>query len=127
MEIPSIFLENIFWNRDIIKSISCHYLDQTKKIPDDLVDKLIGANEQCAALPILHLIYQSLYDLEIHSPPDRQTLESLNLAKAFNQIRKKVIMLDGPEVQGKGYTFFNGHTHFRALMGYGVGYYTYVT
>ena len=129
-EVPSIFLEYFFWDPNIIRALSSHYTDPTgqSRIPDDLIEHLIEARDFNAALQPLVLLAQSLFDLEIHSPPNAETLKSMNLAVTFNTIRKEVLMLKGPEDLGYGYEALHGYSHFRAIIGnYDACYYTYLT
>ncbi|KAL3428144.1 metallopeptidase [Phlyctema vagabunda] len=130
VEIPSILLEHLFEDPNIIRFISCHYEDPSKerKIPEEMIQQLIDGGESNAALPALWLVFQSLFDLKIHSPPKRQDMLDMDLAIEFNSIRRDIVMIEGPESQGEALDFVQGNTHFRAIMGnYDVGYYTYLT
>ena len=68
-EIPNVIaniFELLFWNRDIIKYLSSHYVN-TQKLPDAYYNKLMKIKNIDMAFNYKHLCFVSLYDYFIHN------------------------------------------------------------
>ncbi|MBI4063585.1 MAG: Zn-dependent oligopeptidase [Elusimicrobia bacterium] len=69
VEAPSQMLENWVWNKDVLKSLSGHYQDKTKKLPDDLLGRMIKAKNFDSGLRYLRQNFFGAVDLEYHTKP----------------------------------------------------------
>jgi metallopeptidase MepB len=124
-------MEQLFLHRDIIRMISSHFLSSDKGepdlIPDELLDGLLASKKVVDALGLLSLVFQSTYDLTIHSPPSHEAIQNMSLPETFNRLRRDIGLVPGPEEPGESMDTVHGHTRFRAIMGsYDSMYYTYL-
>ncbi|KAH8587442.1 metallopeptidase MepB [Bisporella sp. PMI_857] len=144
-EAPSQMLENWCWAPSVLKSLSRHYsflspeyLESWKaqsnadpqppeRIPDEIIESLVGAKHANGALFQLRVLHYSMLDMMIHEPASHEAIESLNISVLYNKLRKELMQLDGPEVDGKGFEW--GHaesTFFHVMADYDAGYYGYL-
>jgi thimet oligopeptidase len=65
-EIPALIMENLCWNKNILKLLSCHYVTK-KEISDETVDKLIKMKDINTGIYYKKHIMLSIYDQMIHS------------------------------------------------------------
>ncbi|KAL7942488.1 hypothetical protein V8C42DRAFT_331141 [Trichoderma barbatum] len=131
VEIPSIMLEYIFWNLHVVRMISGHYLteqdsEDEKKLPEDVIDRLIADQFAHTGLGNLSTLHFSLFDLLIHTPPDHEAICNMNLAAEFNRLRKEICLVQGPEDIGFEADYVHSFCRFRFPIGYDTGYYTYL-
>lgn len=66
IETPSLILEHICWEKDILRKISCHYKTQ-KHLPDDIIEKLVKMRDIDTGIQYKKRTMISLYDQLIHS------------------------------------------------------------
>ena len=145
-EVPSMMLENFFWQFHHIKDISFHYsrlspahmaiwkqenpnmdILPPEKIPDDMAVSIIETNSSDKALLRLRQLHMTVFDMTIHTPERHQSIEDINFAQLWNRLRKEIVMLCGPEELGEGYEWGHGYTTFRHVVGsYDAGYYVYL-
>ncbi|KAH9908506.1 Metalloprotease [Xylariomycetidae sp. FL2044] len=127
VEAPSQMLENWCWTPSQIKALSRHY--QTgEKIPDDLIEKQISTKHVNDALFNLRQLHFGIFDMTIHSPPSHEELEKMDLSAVYNDLRKEISGLKGPEALGESSTWGNGQATFGHLIGgYDAGYYGYLS
>jgi len=98
-----------------------------QRIPDELLDGLIASKKEIDALGLLSLLFQSTYDLTIHSPPNHEAIQEMSLPETFNRLRREISLVPGPEELGESIDTVHGHSRFRAIMGsYDSTYYTYL-
>jgi len=117
VELPSQFMENFCWDKNILTSLSKHY--QTgETLPNDLYEKLITAKNFQAGMQIIRQLIFTLFDFRIHLEytPDNQ----LNIQAVLDEIRDKLSVMPTP--------MFNRFQHSFAHIfagGYAAGYYSY--
>ncbi len=114
VEAPSQMFENWVWQPEILKKLSGHFTDMKKKLPDDLIARLIGAKLFLSGLKYLRQVGFALIDLTYHGP------QSVNANEVFCEVAKDVMLI--PLSQGS-----MPHAGFGHLMGgYDAGYYGYL-
>ncbi|EHK18142.1 uncharacterized protein TRIVIDRAFT_45218 [Trichoderma virens Gv29-8] len=131
VEIPSIMLEEIFWNPHVVRMISGHYLTEQdseteKKLPEDIIERLIADQFAHTGLGNLSTLHFSMFDLLIHTPSDHQAICDMNLAVEFNKLRREICLVSGPEDIGYEADFVHSFCRFRFPIGYDTAYYTYL-
>lgn len=114
VEAPSQMLENWVWNKKTLQKLSGHFSDPNRKLPDELVDKMIKAKLLNVGLNTLRQLAFGLIDLDYHS---LDTVDSTEIySKRMNEIMLIPIQ-DGTQPQAS----------FGHLMGgYDSGYYGYM-
>ena len=113
VEAPSQMLENWVWEREVLQSLSGHYLDRSKKLPDELLGKMLAAkNVNSGLVNLRQLLFGSVDQLYHGNPPSDTT-------KAYARLAKSVSMI--PTSPGTHPEASFGH-----LMGYDSGYYGYM-
>ncbi len=114
VEVPSGMLENWVWNPQVLKLISGHYKDASKKLPDELIVKLRADKTSSTGLLYLRHICFSLLDMKFHTEPQPDTTATY---AALAESVTLVPMTDGTHPQAS----------FGHLMGgYDAGYYGYL-
>jgi oligopeptidase A len=117
VELPSQFMENFCWEREVVDLFACHY--QTDEIlPDELFDKMVAAKNFQSGMQMLRQIEFSLFDMLLHSEFDPNGENSIQDMLA--QVRDEVAVFI-PPVFNK---FQNSFSHIFA-GGYSAGYYSY--
>jgi oligopeptidase A len=116
VELPSQFLENWCWDRNILKKISRHAKTQ-QVLPDNLIHKLIESRKFQAGLAMLRQLQFAIFDLRLHLEYNQQANFMRNL---INEVRKQTSIIDIPEYN----RFENSFSHIFA-GGYAAGYYSY--
>lgn len=113
VEAPSQMLENWVWEGEVLQSLSGHYLDRTKKLPNELLGKMLAAkNVNSGLVNLRQLLFGSVDQLYHGNPPSDTT-------KAYARLAKDISMI--PTSQGTHPEASFGH-----LMGYDSGYYGYM-
>ncbi len=76
VEAPSQMLENWVWKKEALARMSGHYLDPRRKLPSDILDKLIDAKLANVGMRYLRQIFLATIDLQYHSTrsPDTTAL-----------------------------------------------------
>lgn len=125
-------LEYIFWHPSVVRMISGHYLteedaDKEKKLPDEVIERLIADQFSFVALRNLYTLHYSTFDLMIHTPSDHEAISKMNLAAEFNKLRKEICLVDTPEDIGYEADEVYSCCRFRFPIGYNTGYYTYLS
>ncbi len=117
VELPSQFLENWCWQKEIIPLISSHY--QTgAALPDDLLDKVLAAKNFQSGMMMMRQLEFALFDLRMHS--EYQLDNPLDCQSLLNTIRQQVSVYPVPEFN----RFQHSFSHVFA-GGYAAGYYSY--
>ena len=71
----------------------------------------------------MRALWRSVFDMNVHNPPDRTTLEDISITHEFNRLQKQIVGLDDPGDEEWGH----GHAHFSHLVGgYDASYYGYL-
>jgi len=117
VELPSQFMENFCWEREVLNLFAKHY--QTgETIPEDMFQRMTAAKNFQAGMHMLRQIEFSLFDFLLHSeyqPNDSQSVQDL-----LDQVRDEVAVLIPPTFN----KFQNSFSHIFA-GGYAAGYYSY--
>ncbi len=113
VEAPSQMLENWVWDGDVLKVLSGHYLDRTKKLPNELLGKMLAAkNVNSGLVNLRQLLFGSVDQLYHGNPPSDTTA-------AYARLSADIAMI--PTSEGTHPEASFGH-----LMGYDAGYYGYL-
>jgi metallopeptidase MepB len=146
VEAPSQMLENWCWTPSQLKALSRHYSTMSpeyfqawkeaagssaskpaERIPDELIKNLIKTKNLNGALFNLRQLHFGIFDMTIHEPKSHEWLEGLKISETYNELRKNISKIDGPEALGEGEGWGNGQATFGHLMGgYDAGYYGYL-
>ena len=117
VELPSQFMENWCWEKEVIEMISGHY--QTgEKLPDELYEKMLKAKNFQAGMMMVRQLEFSLFDFKIHQQYDPS--KGGQIYSMLNQIRDKVAVVQPPGFNRFAHSF----SHIFA-GGYAAGYYSY--
>lgn len=101
VEAPSQMLENWCWSPSVLKSLSRHW--QTHEpIPDDMVKRLVKTKHFNSATSALTQIFYGSFDMAIHTPETAQEVKSKNLGRLWNELRRDITGIKGPEDAGHG-------------------------
>lgn len=114
-EAPSQMFENWVWNPEIIGMLSGHYKDHSKKLPPELLEKLIAAQKVDVGLKYLRQFFFASVDMAYHSPSKIKDTTAL-----WAKLRQKISLIP---------TSPNTHpeTSFDHIMSeYAAGYYGYL-
>jgi len=117
VELPSQFLENWCWHKDVIPMISEHF-ETAEALPDDLLDKLLAAKNFQSAMQMLRQVEFALFDFSLHL--NYQVDEPLPVQAVLDQVRQEVAVMVPPSFN----QFQDSFSHIFA-GGYAAGYYSY--
>lgn len=119
VEAPSQMLENWCWTPSQLKALSRHYSSlspeyeaawkeqqkgQSKpdaQLPDELIENLIKTKHVNDALFNLRQLHIGIFDMAVHEPKSHAELEALKISELYNDMRKDISLLEGPEVLGE--------------------------
>lgn len=148
-EAPSQMLENWCWTPSVLKSLSCHYSTLSpeykklwedkqedeegkrgvvplEKIPDSMIESLVKAKYTTNALFNLLTLVFAVFDMAVHEPSSSAAISSMNIGATYNQLRKEILLLDGPEAFGFEDDWGHGYAKIPHFMGsYDAGFYSY--
>lgn len=113
VEVPSQFFEQWVWDKEILNILGKHYKTK-KKIPSDLVDKMLNAKKFLIGSSTMSSILFGIFDQDIH------TKDIKNIASHFALLRKKYSGIS-PSPKSLFPASF-GHL----MHGYESGYYSYL-
>lgn len=115
VEAPSQMLENWVWDPEVLQSLSGYYKDHSKKLPKDLLDKMLAAKNADVSLVNLRQLLFGIVDMDYHSahPPSDTTKEYARVMAAVSLI---------PMTPGTHPEASFGHL----MGGYDAGYYGYL-
>ncbi len=114
VEAPSQMLENFVWQREVLDEISGYYLDTSKKLPDELFQKMLKARNFGNGIHYLGQLAYAMIDMLFHSAVPADT------SRLFNQMMEIIGMV--PVQPGSHSEASFGHL----MGGYGAGYYSYL-
>jgi len=117
VELPSQFMENFCWERDVLDLFAKHY-ETGDAIPDDLFKRMTAAKNFQAGMQMLRQIEFSLFDFLLHS--ECQPNSSKSVQDVLDMVREEVAVLIPPTFN----KFQNSFSHIFA-GGYAAGYYSY--
>jgi len=117
VELPSQFLENWCWEKEVIPMISGHY-ESGEALPDDLLEKMLAAKNFQSGMQMLRQIEFSLFDIVLHA--DYNADAPVPVQAVLDNIRDQVSIMRPPSFN----KFQNSFSHIFA-GGYAAGYYSY--
>ncbi len=114
VEAPSQMLENWVWNKEVLRRLSGHYADRTKKLPDELIATMIALKNLNSGVKYLRQVFFASVDLAYH------TKKKVDTTDVWADLRESVALI--PATPGT-----HGPAGFGHLMGgYDAGYYGYL-
>ncbi|WP_330385144.1 M3 family metallopeptidase [Woeseia oceani] len=117
VELPSQFMENFAWHKDVLTSASGHH-ETGEPLPDEMFNQLLKSRHCGAALAMLRQIEFALFDFRLHTEFDpEQPTEPLAV---LAEVRDEVALVQHPEFN----RFPQSFSHIFA-GGYAAGYYSY--
>ena len=117
VELPSQFMENWCWQREVVDMISGHY--QTgEKLPQVMFDKLLAAKNFQSAMQMVRQLEFALFDFRLHREysPER----GARIYDILAEVRRDVAVINPPSFNRFPHSF----SHIFA-GGYAAGYYSY--
>ncbi len=114
VELPSQFMENFCFEREVLINMSEHR-DSKEKLPDALYDKLIRAKNFQSAMMMVRQLEFSLFDMKVHIG-DAET----DVMETLRAVRDEVAVTPAPAYN----RFPMAFSHIFA-GGYAAGYYSY--
>ena len=117
VELPSQFMENFCWERDVTNLFARHF-ETDEPLPDALFDKMLAAKNFQAGMQMLRQIEFALFDMLLHTeflPDGDRSVQQL-----LDEVRGEVAVFTPPAFN----KFQNSFSHIFA-GGYGAGYYSY--
>ena len=117
VELPSQFLENFAWEREVVETISAH-TETHEPLPESLFSKMVAAKNFEAGAFCVRQVEFALFDMLLHSPefdPAKDSVEAL-----LDQVRHEVAVVFPPAWN----RFPQSFSHIFA-GGYAAGYYSY--
>ena len=73
IEVPSMLLENWAWKEDVLQVLSGYYRDPDKKLPSDLLGRMLKAKLLDVGALTLRQVFFSLIDMYYHTDPVEDT------------------------------------------------------
>jgi len=117
VELPSQFMENFCWEREVLDLFAKHY-ETGEPLPQDKFEKMTAAKNFQSAMQMLRQIEFSLFDLLLHADFDPQGEKSVQ--DLLDEVRNEVAVLTPPAFN----KFQNSFSHIFA-GGYAAGYFSY--
>lgn len=116
VELPSQFLENFAWDRQVLARLGRHW--QTgESIPDTMIDRLLATRHFQAGLFLVRQIEFAMFDFRLHL----EYTPGFDVQALVRDVRKQVAVIHPPEWQ----RFAHAFTHIFG-GGYAAGYYSYL-
>jgi oligopeptidase A len=117
VELPSQFMENFVWRREVLPLISAH-VTTGEPLPVDVLQRLLGTRTFNAALDTLRQIELASFDFEIHANFDPAL--GAKVAETLAGVRSRVAVVPAASFNRMPSSF----AHIFA-GGYAAGYYSY--
>jgi oligopeptidase A len=117
VELPSQFMENWCWEKEVLDTFAFHY-ETGEKIPTQLFNKLIKTKNFNTGLFNIRQIEFALFDFKLHML--EKSKNSIVTQKILDSVRKKTSFMKIPKYN----KFQNSFGHIFA-GGYAAGYYSY--
>ncbi len=117
VELPSQFMENWCWEKEVIPLISAHY-KTGEPLPDELLEKMLAAKNFQSGMFMLRQLEFALFDFLLHkhyNPQSPQDVQSV-----LDNVRNEIAVAVPPAFN----KFQNNFSHIFA-GGYAAGYYSY--
>lgn len=117
VELPSQFMENWCWEREVLDMISGHW--QTgEPLPAELYDKMLSARHFQAAMAMMRQLEFALLDMELHRDPS--AAETGRLEQILQSVREEIAVVPVVDFNRMVHSF----SHIFA-GGYAAGYFSY--
>jgi oligopeptidase A len=117
VELPSQFMENYAWQRDVLNRISAH-VRTDEPIPAERQRQLIATRSFQAGLQTLRQVEFALFDMRLHAEYD--PARGGRVYETLSEVRREVAVVPIPEWNRYPHSF----SHIFA-GGYAAGYYSY--
>jgi len=117
VELPSQFMENFVWRREVLPLISAH-VTTGETLPVDMLQRLLGTRTFNAALDTLRQIELASFDFELHANFDPAV--GAQVAETLASVRRRVAVVPAAPFNRVASSF----AHIFA-GGYAAGYYSY--
>lgn len=115
VEAPSQMLENWVWNKEVLQSISGHYLNHAEKLPTELLEKMLEVQSFNRGMRYTKQLLYALYDMTLHTQD-----QAVDVNQVYTDLYKEII---GQEpLAGQQFPASFGHL----MGGYDAGYYGYL-
>lgn len=115
VEAPSQMLENWVWSPEILPLISGHYQDNSKKLPADMLEKMLAARDFGQGIAYTKQLLYGLFDMTIHSASGQ-----VDVTKIYDGLYREIV--GGEPIAGGHFPGTFGHM----MGGYDAGYYGYL-
>ncbi len=115
VEAPSQMLENWVWQKDILSRISGHYADNSKKLPDDLLQKMLNLKDFQQASSYTKQLLYGTFDFTIHTQEG-----PVDVTKTYDDLYRGIMKQE--PIAGGHFPGSFGHM----MGGYDAGYYSYL-
>jgi oligopeptidase A len=117
VELPSQFMENFVWRREVLPLISAH-VSNGEPLPVDMLQRLLGTRTFNAALDTLRQVELASFDFELHANFDPAI--GAQVAATLAGVRRRVAVVPAAPFNRTASSF----AHIFA-GGYAAGYYSY--
>lgn len=117
VELPSQFMENFCWEKEVLPTISGHYATN-EPLPEEMLNNMIAGKNFQSAMQMVRQLEFSLFDFVLHK--DFGTASFSDVQTLLNSVREKVAVMTPPSFN----KFQNSFSHIFA-GGYAAGYYSY--
>ncbi len=117
VELPSQFMENFCWEREVLQFLSCHY-QSGEPLPEEMLNNMLAAKNFQAAMFMQRQLEFSLFDFLLHMQYGQP--EFPGIQQLLNQVRDQVAVFSPPAFN----RFQHSFSHIFA-GGYAAGYYSY--
>lgn len=117
VELPSQFMENWCWEKEVIPLISGHY-ETAEPLPVELLQQMLEAKNFQSGMQMVRQLELGLFDLKMHLY--YKPGSCVSIGQVLDQVREQVAVFPVP----KSNRFQHGFGHIFA-GGYAAGYYSY--
>ncbi|KAG6023843.1 hypothetical protein E4U41_001915 [Claviceps citrina] len=100
VEAPSQMLENWCWTPAVLRFLSRRW-DTAERMPDHMMDKLIGTKHFNSASANLRQLLYGIFDMAVHTPRSHREAEEMPIARIWNDLRRDITGLKGLEELGE--------------------------
>jgi thimet oligopeptidase len=114
VEAPSQMLENWVWQKEALEKLSGHYKDHSKKLPADLIAKMVRAKNLNAGIKYLRQVAFATIDMTYH------TSSKVDSTAVYLKLMQDIMLI--PVQEGTEPQASFGHL----MGGYDAGYYGYL-
>ncbi|WP_045826847.1 oligopeptidase A [Teredinibacter turnerae] len=117
VELPSQFMENFCWEREILAFLSGHH-ETGEPLPEEKLNNMLAAKNYQAAMFMLRQLEFALFDFKLHMEFGKAGFASVQ--GLLDDIRQQIAVFSPPSFN----RFQHGFSHIFA-GGYAAGYYSY--